>query len=70
MEKVEFNPRSGERLSKPFIQTFTPKDFERYMKRSLEQQGYEVTILHDPNEKVSTKAEGKPEAAAPEAVNE
>lgn len=70
MERVEFDRTTGTRLSKPYIQAFAPKDFERYMKRSLEQQGYTLTILHDPNARVSTKAEGKPEEAAPEAVNE
>lgn len=70
LERVQFDQTTGARMSKPFTQTFPAKDFERFMKRSLEGQGYTITILHDPNVKVSTKAEGKPEANAPEATNE
>lgn len=70
LEKRKFNPETGERTSKPFVQTYPAKDFERFMKRSLEGQGYTLEILHDPNEKVSTKAEGKSEANTPETVNE
>lgn len=70
LERVAFDPKDGRRLSKPLIQTFPAKDFERFMKRSLEGQGYTLTILHDPNAKVSTKAEGEPVNGEPEAANE
>lgn len=65
---MKFSNTTGERLSRPYTQTFDVKEFESFMKRSLEQQGYKVTILHDPKAKneVEPKAEGKP-VSEPEA---
>lgn len=50
IEVVQFDPKTGKRLSKPRVQKFGRKTFESHVQASLRKQGYEVTILHDPNE--------------------
>lgn len=42
-----FDPETGE-PNPSFIQKYNPKDFELFMKRELERQGWELTILFDP----------------------
>lgn len=49
IEVVQFDPKTGKRLSKPRVQKFGKKMFETYVLASLKKQGYTVTILHDPN---------------------
>lgn len=50
IEVVQFDPKTGKRLSKPRVQKFGKKMFETHVLASLKKQGYTVTILHDPNE--------------------
>ena len=47
IEQRQFNPRTGQRLSKPFIQKFEPKTWAATA-RNLRQQGWEIDILYDP----------------------
>jgi hypothetical protein len=47
IEVKKFNPETGERLSKPRIQKFGQKTFEMVLPK-LREQGYTVTILHNP----------------------
>ena len=49
IEQRQFNPNTGERLSRPFIQKFPAKMWPALL-RNLEQQGWTVDILHDPTE--------------------
>lgn len=49
IEVVQFDPKTGKRLSKPRVQKFGKKMFETHVLASLKKQGYTVTILHDPN---------------------
>lgn len=58
MEIKAFNPTTGERLSRPYIQKFDAKGFEDMLYR-LKKLGYTVDILHDPTKpvKVETPAE-------------
>lgn len=49
IEVVQFDPKTGKRLSKPRVQKFGRKIFESTVQSSLRKQGYAVTILHDPN---------------------
>ena len=49
IEVVEFDRKTGKRLSIPRVQKFGKKMFETHVLASLKKQGYTVTILHDPN---------------------
>lgn len=50
IEVKKFNPETGERLSKPSLQKFGRKFFERNGLHNLRQQGYSVDILYNPTE--------------------
>lgn len=50
IEVVQYDPKTGKRLSKPRVQKFERKIFETHVWASLKKQGYTITILHDPNE--------------------
>lgn len=57
IEVVQFDPKSGKRISKPRVQKFGKKIFEAHVLNSLRKQGYTVTILHDPNAWLKEQAE-------------
>lgn len=67
IEVVQFDPKTGKRLSKPRVQKFGKKIFEAHVADSLRKQGYTVTILHDPNVWLKEQA-AKREQAAKEAA--
>ena len=50
IEIVDFDKKTGTRLSKPRIQKFKKKEFETIVRRNLELQGYTITVLYDPTE--------------------
>lgn len=69
IEVVQFDQKTGKRLSRPRVQKFGKKTFESIVERSLRKQGYTLTILHDPNKwlaenaaKVAAKAKADAEA--------
>ena len=49
IEVVQFDPKTGKKLSKPRVQKFGKKMFEAHVGDSLRKQGYTITVLHDPN---------------------
>lgn len=49
IEVVQYDPKTGKKLSKPRVQKFGRKMFDAHVRDSLRKQGYTVTILHDPN---------------------
>lgn len=57
IEVVQFDPRTGKRISRPRVQKFGKKIFEAFVADSLRKQGYTVTILHDPNVWLKEQAE-------------
>ena len=69
IEVVQYDPKTGKKLSKPRVQKFGKKQFEASVLNSLRKQGYTVNILHDPNawikeqqakaEKAKAEAEAK-----------
>ena len=67
IEVVQFDPKTGKRLSRPRVQKFGKKIFEAHVADSLRKQGYTVTILHDPNVWLKEQA-AKREQAAKEAA--
>lgn len=68
IEVVQFDPKTGKRLSRPRVQKFNRKIFEQTVLSSLRKMGYTVTILHNPNEWLKANAEKK--AAAEKAARE
>ena len=63
LEVRQFDPKTGKRLSKPRIQKFDPKTWNT-VGRVLRQQGYDLTILHDPTEWNKRQAEKAAKSAA------
>lgn len=50
IEVMEYDRKTGKKVSKPRIQKFGQKMFESFIYSNLKKQGYIVTILHDPKE--------------------
>lgn len=44
---VKFNPNTGERISKPYVQKFTYKEFKQFEKNAAI-LGYTYKVLHQP----------------------
>lgn len=59
IEVVQFDSKTGKKVSKPRIQKFGKKMFEAHIYSSLKKQGYSVTILHDPNDWIKKNEEEK-----------
>ena len=49
IEVVQFDQKTGKKISKPRVQKFGKKTFESSVLASLRKQGFTVTVLHDPN---------------------
>lgn len=63
IEVVQFDPKTGQKLSRPRVQKFGRKAFERGVHANLKKQGYKVTILHDPNKWLEEQAQKRERAA-------
>ena len=76
IEVVQYDPKTGRKLSKPSVQKFGKKQFEANVLNSLRKQGYIVTILHDPNawikeqQELAAKTKAEREAAKAKAEKE
>ena len=74
IEVVQFDQKTGKRISQPRVQKFGKKIFEAHVANSLRKQGYTVTILHDPNawlkEQAAKAEQEKAEAEAAKAKAE
>ena len=64
IEVVQFDPKTGKKLSRPRVQKFGKKMFETSVMASLRKQGYTVTILHDPNTWIKEQQEKAARAKA------
>lgn len=69
IENPHFDQRTGERKSHPRIQKFGRKAFHSMLRSALNKCGYEMVILHDPDEWLKAHpAQGKtPKAQKPAA---
>lgn len=67
IEVVQFDQKTGKRISKPRVQKFGKKMFESSVLASLKKQGYTVTIIHDPNVWMKEQAEKAAERAKQQA---
>ena len=65
IEVVQYNPKTGEKISKPRVQKFGRKTFEQTVANALRKQGYAITILHDPKQWIAEQ-QAKAEAKAKE----
>ena len=63
IEVVQFDQKTGKKISKPRVQKFGKKTFETSVLASLRKQGFTVTILHDPNAWMKEQAEKAAEIA-------
>ena len=76
IEVVQYDPKTGRKLSKPRVQKFGKKQFETNVQSSLRKQGYTITILHDPNvwineqQELAAKVKAEQEAAKAKAEKE
>ena len=68
IEVVQYDPKTGKKLSKPRVQKFGKKQFETNVLNSLRKQGYTITILHDPNEWIKEQQEKAAKAKAEQAA--
>ena len=64
IEQKQFDASTGQRLSRPVVQKFGKKFFETFGMHQLKQQGYTITILHNPNDE-KLEAEPAKEEAEP-----
>ena len=64
IEVKQFDQKTGRRISTPRIQKFGKKSFETSVRDCLMKQGYEIRILHDPNDFLRKQAEAAKQTAA------
>lgn len=57
IECIQYDPKTGKKISVPRIQKFGRKMFESHVYSSLKKQGYTITILHNPTEWLKEQAE-------------
>ena len=60
--KGGYDPQTGEPVGEAFIQKYGRREFELFIKRSLELQGWDLTILWDPNNKKAVNPAAQPVA--------
>lgn len=70
IEVVQYDQKTGKKISKPRVQKFGRKTFESHVHASLRKQGYEITILHDPNDWIKAQQAKAAEQAKERAAAE
>lgn len=65
IEVVQFNQRTGEKISSPRIQKFGRKIFEQTVRDSLLKQGYKVKILYSPVDYIKSQEEKRQATSRP-----
>lgn len=63
IEVVQYDPKTGKKISRPRVQKFGRKSFETSIRSSLQKQGYTVTVLHDPTAWLAEQREKAAEIA-------
>lgn len=71
-EVVQYDPKTGAKISRPRLQKYGRKAFDSVVRSALIKQGYQFTILHDPkaydaklaDRKAAAEAEAKAKAEA------
>lgn len=62
IEVIQYDPKTGVKISKPRVQKFGKKTFETFVQKTLRKQGYTVNILHNPAGYAEALAKKKAEA--------
>ena len=57
IEQKKFHSTTGVKLSKPRVQKFNRKIYERVVESNLRKMGYTIIVLHDPTEWIKAHAE-------------
>lgn len=70
IEVVEYNKKTGKKVTRPRIQKFGKKIFESVVYDSLLKQGYTVTILYNPTEYLKERMAKANQSAADKAKAE
>ena len=68
IEVVQYDPKTGRKISRPRVQKFGRKAFEQSVQASLKKQGYTITILHDPTQWLAEQKEKAAKAKAEQAA--
>ena len=68
IEVVQYDQKTGKKLSKARVQKFGKKQFETNVFASLKKQGYTITILHDPNAWIKEQQEKAAKTKAEQAA--
>lgn len=63
IEVVQYDNKTGKKLSKPRVQKFGKKIYERIVRDSLLKQGYEIKVLYNPNDYIKAQATQAAESA-------
>lgn len=56
IEVVQYDNKTGNKISKPRVQKFGKKIFETIVRDSLLKQGYEIKVLYNPNDYIKQQA--------------
>lgn len=70
IEVVQYDAKTGKKLSRPRVQKFGKKIFETAVRDSLIKQGYEIKILYNPKEFIKKQAEAAKQSRAAKAQAE
>ena len=70
IEVVQYDAKTGKKLSRPRVQKFGKKIFETTVRDSLIKQGYEIKILYNPKEFIKKQAEAAKQTRAAKAQAE
>ena len=70
IEVVQYDNKTGKKISRPRVQKFGKKVFERTVRDSLLKQGYEIKILYNPNDYIKEQAAKAAETAKEKAKAE
>ena len=65
---LQYDPKTGKKISRPRVQKFGRKAFEQTVQASLKKQGYTITILHDPTQWLAEQKEKAAKAKAEQAA--
>ena len=68
IEVVQYDPKTGKKISRPRIQKFGRKTFEQSVMASLKKQGYAITILHNPTQWLAEQKAKAEQAKAEQAA--
>lgn len=70
IEVVQYDSKTAEKISRPRVQKFGKKVFERTVRDCLLKQGYEIKILYNPNDYIKEQAAKAAETAKEKAKAE